>query len=69
MGQSARRTVADKIKQFRKKKGITKENLSLLLDCDNSYISKLEKYKVNFTIDRLEDIAKHLDVKLKDFFN
>lgn len=43
-----------------------KEELSLTLGFDNSYISKLEKCNVNITIDRMNIIAEYFGVELKD---
>ena len=67
MCQVGRKIIAKKIKNFRENKKLTREQLSLLLGMDNSYISKLEKFKVNITIDRLEQIAKLLDKDINDF--
>ena len=36
---------------------------TLILDFENSYISKLEKEKVNITIERLDKIANYFNVK------
>ncbi len=46
MGQILRQTLADNVKKLRLKQGYKKEELSLLLNVDNSYISKLEKRKL-----------------------
>lgn len=43
-------------------KGYKREELSLLLGVDNSYISKLEKARVNITIDKLEQISLILEI-------
>lgn len=69
MGQDVRRKIANKVKQLRLQKGLKKEELSLMLNFDNSYISKLELCKVNIPIDKLEIIADFFDVKVVDFFN
>ena len=53
------------LKKYRiKQKGLKREELSLTLGFDNSYISKLERETVNITIDRLEKIANYLDVDI-----
>ena len=41
----------------------TKEELSLALGFENSYISKLEKCKMNITLNRLEKIAKYFEIE------
>ena len=62
MSQDSRKYIAQIVKKYRTAKGFKKEELSLFLGFDNSYISKLERTTVNITIDRLEQIAKILDV-------
>lgn len=69
MGQAAREKIANKVKELRLLKGFKKEELSLLLNLDNSYISKLEQCKINISIDKLELIAEFFDVKISDFFD
>lgn len=68
MSQEIRKILATNIKQFREKAGLKKEKLSLLLEFDNSYISKLEKGKVNITIDKIEEIAKFFNVNITELF-
>jgi len=62
MSQEIRDKLAKNISKYRTKKNLKREELSLLLGFDNSYISKLEKSRINITIDKLEKIAKHLEV-------
>ena len=61
---SARKLLALNIIKLRKSANINKENLSLALGLDNSYISKLEKEKINITIDKLEAIANYFNVEV-----
>ena len=61
MSQEIRDILAKNIKNLRTKKRMKREELSLILGFDNSYISKLEKSRINITLDKLEKIA--------DFFN
>ena len=68
MCQSGRKIVAKNVLKYREKRGLKREELSLLLDYDPSYISKLEKGKINTTIDVLENIANILEIKLSDLF-
>lgn len=68
MSQLARRIISDNIKKYREKAGLKREELSLRLNCDNSYISKLERYKVNIPIDKIEQIASILNIKIIDLF-
>jgi len=68
MSQEIRNLLAKNIQKFRKSKKLKREELSLLLGFDNSYISKLEKGKINITVDKLDLIANYLGVKIKDLF-
>jgi len=68
MSQEIRKTLATNVKQLREKSGLKKEKLSLLLEFDNSYISKLEKEKVNITIDRIEKIAEYFNISVNELF-
>lgn len=65
MSQDARSKIAKNVEKLRLTKTLGKEELSLLLGFDNSYISKLEKSKINITIDRLEKIAKYFSVDIR----
>ncbi|MBS6552316.1 MAG: helix-turn-helix transcriptional regulator [Clostridium sp.] len=68
MSQDARKTIAKKIKELRLLANLKREELSLALGFDNSYISKLERGKINITIDRLEKISNFFHTPLRDFF-
>ena len=63
MSQEIRTILADNVKFLRVKKNLKREELSLMLGFDNSYISKLEKAKVNITLDRLVKIADFFEVE------
>lgn len=62
MSQELRNKLATNVKKLRETAGVKREKLSLLLGFDNSYISKLEKSKVNITIDKLEMISDFFEV-------
>lgn len=62
MNQDIRKILAQNIEALRVKSGITRENMSLALGFDNSYISKLEKQKVNITLDKLTKIANFFEI-------
>ena len=61
MSQEIRTVLANNIEKLRTKMNLKREELSLLLGFDNSYISKLEKSRINITLDKLEKIAKYFD--------
>ena len=63
MSQEIRNILANNIEKLRTKKGLKREELSLLLGFDNSYISKLEKSRINITLDKLEKIAKYFGIE------
>lgn len=68
MSQSLREILSKNIKKYRENRHFSMEELSLLLEVDNSYISKLEKSKVNITIDKLEKLAQILGIEVVDLF-
>lgn len=63
-----KRSIRKKYKKLRNAKNISREELSLQLGFDNSYISKLEKKRVNITIDKIEKLAKYFEVEVSDLF-
>ena len=62
MSQEIRNRIANNVKRLRVDKKLRREELSLLLGFDNSYISKLERGSVNITIDRLSKVAEYFGV-------
>ena len=66
MSQDARKILAQNVAQLRIKRKLTREELSLALGIDNSYISKLEKGRVNITIDKIEQIAMFFKIEVCD---
>ena len=68
MSQSLREILSKNVKKYRENRHFSMEELSLLLEVDNSYISKLEKSKVNITINKLEKLAQILGIEVVDLF-
>lgn len=64
MNQDVKQILADNIKNLRTSKKLKREELSLILGFDNSYISKLEKASVNITINRIIKIADYFGVEV-----
>lgn len=60
---NSKTVLAKNIVQLRSFKKLTKEELSLILGFENSYISKLEKGKINITIEKLDKIAQFFEIK------
>lgn len=69
MSQDIRNIIATNVSKLRVLRHLKREELSLLLGFDNSYISKLEKGKINITIDKLDKIASFFNVNIKELFN
>jgi len=63
MNQDSKVAIATNVKKLREQVKLTREKLSLILEFENSYISKLENEKVNITIKRLDKIANYFNVK------
>ena len=61
MSQETRKILAENIKNYRTSKNLDREKLSLAIGVDNSYISKLEKGKINITIDKIEQLAYYFE--------
>lgn len=61
--------VGTKIKEIRKGKGISQENLALMAGLDRTYITSVERGKRNISIINLEKIANALNVKISAFFD
>ncbi len=61
--------LARRIKQLRKSRGYTQEELAELIDRDTKHISKLEIAGSYPSIETLDRIASALNVTLKDIFD
>ena len=68
MSQEIRIRIAKNVKKYRTEKGLKREELSLLLGFDNSYISKLERGTINVTIDKLNKISDYFGVDIVELF-
>ena len=69
MSQDFRKIVAQNVKKLREMKGKKREEVSLALGLDNSYISKLECSNINLTLDKLVKIAEYFEVKPAELLN
>ena len=59
----------DKVRELRKEKGLSQEELSFKADLHRTYIGMIERAEKNITLINIEKIAKALDVTLKELFN
>ena len=64
MNQNSKIILAQNIKKLRTEAKLTREALSLTLGFENSYISKLEKQKINITIERLDKLADYFQTEI-----
>lgn len=59
----------EKVRELRKEKGLSQEELSFKADLHRTYIGMIERAEKNITLTNIEKIAKALDVKVKDLFD
>lgn len=64
MSQDIRQILANNIKNLRTQKKLSREELSLVLGVGNSYVSKLEKGKINITLDKIEMLANYFETEV-----
>lgn len=57
------------VREQRKRKGYSQEELSFLAGLHRTYIGMIERGEKNITLVNIEKIAKALNVKIKDLFN
>ncbi len=57
------------IKNFRKAKNLTQEELAFKIDVDISYIGKVERARMNISIDKIIKLADALEVPVKVLFD
>ena len=67
--KSAKVQLGERIKEVRKAKGFTQEQLAELVDIEQKHVSRIELGKNAPTIDRLEKIAAALNVPMGSFFD
>lgn len=58
----------EKVRQIRKEKGLSQEELSFKADLHRTYIGMIERAEKNITLTNIEKIAKALDVDIKNLF-
>lgn len=63
MGQDIRKIVSDNIKNLRKAKKISSKRLSIAIDMEISYISKVERCKTHIPLDKLVKIANFFEIE------
>lgn len=62
------RKLGERIKQLRKEKDMTQEDLAFKVEVDRSYMGFVERGEKNPTLDKLIKIANALTVSLSELF-
>jgi transcriptional regulator with XRE-family HTH domain len=58
-----------RVRQLRKEKNLSQEDLSFKADLHRTYIGMIERAEKNITLINIEKIAKALNVDIKELFN
>ena len=61
--------LGERIVHLREESGIRQVDLANRLDMDGGYLRRIEKGKINMTLNAVERIADALDVEMKDLFD
>jgi transcriptional regulator with XRE-family HTH domain len=59
----------DKVRELRKEKGLSQEELSFKADLHRTYIGMIERAEKNITLINIEKIANALGISLKDLLD
>ncbi|MDL4841799.1 helix-turn-helix domain-containing protein [Aquibacillus rhizosphaerae] len=62
------KVIGERLRAFRKKQGLSQEELAHLASIHPTYIGQLERGEKNVTIDTLEKITKALHISLEELF-
>lgn len=57
-----------RIREIRKAKGISQENLALIAQIDRSYMGKIERGEFNLTLSKIYQLSEALEVEITEFF-
>jgi transcriptional regulator with XRE-family HTH domain len=58
----------EKVRDLRKQKGLSQEQLSFEADLHRTYIGMIERAEKNITLTNIEKIAKALEVEISELF-
>ncbi len=61
--------VANRIREIRKKKGMSLTDLQDKTDMDSSYIARIERFEHNISLNTLDKLIRGLDVTHAEFFS
>jgi transcriptional regulator with XRE-family HTH domain len=60
---------ADRVRELRRKQGLSQEELADRANLHHTYIGAIERAEQNVSIDNIHHIAKALHVKVRDLFD
>jgi transcriptional regulator with XRE-family HTH domain len=60
--------IGERIRTFRKEKGLSQEELAEIANLHSTYIGQLERGEKNATLESIEKVAKALEISLEDLF-
>lgn len=63
---TAKIVFANRLREFRTSKGISQEKLAELSGLHRTYVSSVERYERNITIDNMERLAAALGVDMRE---
>lgn len=67
--KTTKELLGERIRELRKERGLTQEQLAELVEVEQKHISRLELGKSFPTIDRLQKVSEALNVPLREFFD
>ena len=60
--------LGERIKELRKKTGLSQEKFALKIDMDRTYFATVELGKRNISLQNIEKIAKGLNITISELF-
>ena len=61
--------LGERIKELRKKTGLSQEKFALKIDMDRTYFATVELGKRNISLQNIENIAKGLNITISELFD
>ncbi|PTP83176.1 helix-turn-helix domain-containing protein [Vibrio splendidus] len=55
-----------KLREVRKKNGISQDKLALIADIDRSYVGRIERGEVNITLEKVYSLAQALECNITE---
>ena len=59
----------ERVREIRKEKGLSQEELAHIADLHRTYIGMIERAEKNITLINIEKIANSLKIRINDLFN